>query len=131
MTKETKQDNVRMFYLRDSEKKPVVLVATDTVDDSHIVYAVAIHNPKDSFDRAMAHTVVLGRLKKLKEEPGRMKFPIAQGVRGKIVEDILKRSSIDAVTGKPLDRAMSARANQAAEIWLKSYQPQQKMSGVR
>jgi hypothetical protein len=118
----TNGDTVKVFYLRDETKHPVVLVATDKVDDTHIVYATATHNPKDQFDRTTARIVALGRLHKQRENPSNH-FEIKPGVRGQIVQDILQRSA--SGNGNDLaDSGLSIRAHKAALHWLNSYRPE-------
>jgi len=62
--------DTRVFYIRDASKFPVACVATTVIDetpgssDLEIAYAVAIFNPKDSFDKVRGRQIAVGRLEK-------------------------------------------------------------------
>lgn len=70
-TKERRM-NIRVFYIRDASKFPVACVATRVIDERpgvktpEIEFALAIHNPKDTFDKVRGREIAVGRLEKHK-----------------------------------------------------------------
>lgn len=59
-------DAILTFWLRDSKRNPVALVATQKVGAT-IKFAYAIPNPKDKFDHVRGHAIVVGRLTQSKQ----------------------------------------------------------------
>ena len=61
--------NVRFNWLRDAGNNPVAVIASGLLIDEKIMkplsihYALAIYNPKDKFNKALAKSIAEGRLK--------------------------------------------------------------------
>lgn len=64
--------DIRVFYIRDVSKFPVACVATRVIDERpgvrtpEIEFSLAIHNPKDTFDKVRGREIAIGRLMKHK-----------------------------------------------------------------
>lgn len=58
----TTKEEVRYLWLRDQGNRPVACVASEK-NDSTLKFALAIHNPKDKFDKRMGRAVALARLR--------------------------------------------------------------------
>jgi hypothetical protein len=62
------EKQIKHFYVRDCDRNPICLVAYEESKQSEgeheIRYATAIRNPKDKFDRKLAHHIANGRLEK-------------------------------------------------------------------
>ncbi len=56
------KNEVRYFWLRDEKNRPVACIASEK-DGMTVRLALAIHNPKDKFDKKMGRAVALARLR--------------------------------------------------------------------
>ncbi len=52
----------RVFYIRDDRGQPIACLAYQA-DGREVAYALSVLHPNDSFDRAMARRIALGRLR--------------------------------------------------------------------
>jgi hypothetical protein len=54
-------DNVRLFYLRDENRRALAVIASKT-DGDRVKYALAICNPKDEFRKEAGRKIAIERL---------------------------------------------------------------------
>lgn len=99
---------MKIFYLRDKNKLPVVCVASEREGDTLRV-GIAVFNPNDKFDKQIARKVATGRLK---SQFHYWRTPVLSE------KGATKMSLIDLIAR---DIFFPQRAKDAARLWLKEH----------
>jgi hypothetical protein len=102
---------MRFFYLRDKQRRPVALVATDksALSEGYIRFTVATWNPIDCYSKEMARTIVQGRL------------ALGRYVELDIVPHI-KREIINYIANYDFHGGhFPGRTRKAAKLWLENH----------
>lgn len=107
--KQNMMDSVQVFFMRNEYRAPVVCVAVilnqPKPEASKALFTVAVHNPRDPFDKALARHIAIERLRKY-TDIGIVDFG-GPGLHRKIAAYIAKHTSYPQ------------RAREAAGLYLK------------
>jgi hypothetical protein len=98
------KDGLHVFWLRNEHRHPVTCVASKLQGDQ-LTYAVATHNPHDTFNRATGRNKAVGRLNAVQNPATTVQIP--EGVDPKVF--LLKQIAEDHSSG-PLTRLVAKRA---------------------
>lgn len=105
---------IRYFWLRDARRNPVACVGS--MEESGVVtFALAIHNPKDKFNKVAAKRIVEQRLGSTKPAPYRSVVATGEGINPKL--EIMKDICLER-HGKGV---YPQRVRDAACWWIRNY----------
>ena len=105
--------DIRYFWLRDATNRPLACIASDKADEA-LHFSLAIHNPKDKFNKQLGKAVALARL----QGNGHARFTSAFSIGQNIKKELLRRISESTGFGKDV---IPEVVRQAARFRLTTY----------